>query len=152
MSIENNRRDPQICTWPGYNFRQSITAGIRMKMSTDLKVSLKLKDLHFNKTSAFLGEILGGEIHTEPGLSVIRLANNNLLELLGPGASHPDAFFSHSNTLLSFRVGDLSAVINLAKEAGFIQLGNGELYADNYSFAHIRSEDGYVIGLFQDYK
>jgi hypothetical protein len=88
-------------------------------------------------------------VYQEPGLAACQLPDGSLLELYGPGASHPAYLFAHGAAVASFQVPDLAQALAQAQAAGLHLAGGPEQVCPGLAYAYVQVAEGILIGLYQ---
>ncbi|WPU99158.1 hypothetical protein SNE26_24400 [Mucilaginibacter sp. cycad4] len=119
-----------------------------------LRIAINANIVEFKSLGKFFSEIFPTkEVHDEPGLKIIELLPQNLLELHGPGAFSTPFLFSESDIVIHFGIDNLDEGIRIAKRLGFTIIDeltqNEEFY---FPFAYVRIRNGFVLGLYQNVK
>ena len=94
--------------------------------------------------------ILGGkEIIAYPGLHIIEMNHQSIVELYVEGTDYPDYLFKQSKQVIGFRTQQLEKVYEAVKETGFTILSAIQQAGDCYSYFHMASPEGEVISIHQ---
>lgn len=88
-------------------------------------------------------------VYQEPGLAACQLLDGSLLELYGPGASHPAYLFAHGAAVASFQVPDLALALTQAQAAGLHLAAGPEQVCPGLVYAYVLVAEGILIGLYQ---
>ena len=126
-------------------------------MHTAMKHSEGLRKVSINATTSEAGflktlikDVLQGrEMLVEPGLSVFTLPNGTIFEFYSIGSNFPDYLFSHSNTVNTYQVNDLSSALESLEKRGASLLGTIVHMSRSSCYCHVGLGDGSVIGLLQ---
>lgn len=117
----------------------------------EITIKWRTGDLLHTRQMA-LNALGGTEVYTEPGLCIVRLKNGGYLELYGPGSNYPDYLFKKSDTVLSYRVQNLSKALREAEYSGMKQISSGQANGNCYKYFHLSDADGNMIELQQGSK
>lgn len=120
-------------------------------MKTNNGINAVTVKLHTQELTALrkvaLKALGGTEVYTEPGLSIVKLANGNVLEIYGPGSNYPHYLFRKNNVVVGYSVPDLEEAVREAEYSGLKTISSGKANGTCYQYFHLSDADGNLIEL-----
>jgi hypothetical protein len=111
-------------------------------------IAMKVCSEELENKKRLVLDVLGGkEVYAEPGLVVLQLQDGSLIELYGPGSSHPDFLFEKNDLVLSFLVGDMEQALANMVAAGVEVISGVQRLGACTAYCYIRDKKGTIFGL-----
>jgi hypothetical protein len=118
-----------------------------------LKIAINTNSQEFKTLGDFFSNIFRTkETYNEPGVKVIQLTPQSLLELHSPGAYSAPFLFSQSDIAIHLGVDNLPEALKTAETLGFSLVEELKNQVETLSFAYIRVREGFILGLYQNIK
>jgi hypothetical protein len=92
------------------------------------------------------------DVVNEPGVKVIELTPQSLLEIHGPGSYSSPFLFSESDLVMHLGVENLAEALKTAQSMDFTIIEELDKKMELFSFAYIKIRPGFILGLYQNFK
>ena len=113
-------------------------------------ISIQLKEDEFEQMKQLMSSVFGGvEVYNLPGLSTFRIGEDNIIQLFGPGATHPQYLFNQGDIVMGFLVKDIQSSVDGLKTCGIEWLS--DVYAAGHclSFLYFKGPNGRIYALYE---
>lgn len=115
------------------------------------KISIRLNGSSELVYNTLAESVIGSKkILVAPGLMVHWFADGTIMELYGPGAEYPDYLFAESDTVVSYKVGNIDEAVKKLQEQGACIVTPIEQVHHTFRYCHVRVKGQSLFGIYEE--